>query len=116
MARIKFEQAFRDAEDERQRCGKEWEEGRAKRDEWMTSDRYEKKREAWLLGRFADVYNSEGSTQLIEVEFGERPDSVLYDAAGRLIGGAEVTEWIEPWRKRDKEYSGNLRSAQGRAR
>ena len=25
-----------------------------------------------------------------------------------MIGGAEVTEWIEPCRKRDKEYSGDF--------
>ncbi len=80
-----------------------WWSGVDDRDRFMTGSG-KKSREAWVLGRFADAYNANSSQRIIFAEEREPPDFALYGEFGEPLGFAEITEWLDPKRKRDDEY------------
>jgi hypothetical protein len=110
MGREKITILFARAEALNTQSWSDWESGRSNSHLWMTSEDHKKNREAWVLGRFAEIYNQNQNPDaaMDEVEVGEGPDFSVFNAAGDLITGLEVTEWLEPYRKRDEEYSGEI--------
>jgi hypothetical protein len=95
--------------------------------DFVVAEKFKQLREQWHLGHFIRIYNVSAETQLI---FGEhlaeasdaQPDFVVYDGSGAMHCYIEVTEWLEPYRKRDLEYrtgwrpGGRLADSQSRRR
>jgi hypothetical protein len=87
-----------------------WEDGLCRRHEFMVAEEFKPLREQWYLGHFIRVYNE---TADIQLRYAERvpeapkptPDFAVYEASGSLHSYIELTEWLEPNRKRDEEYS-----------
>jgi hypothetical protein len=77
--------------------------------DFVSAEKFKPLREQWHLGHFIRMYNVSAETPLI---FGEhlseasaaQPDFVVYDGSGTMYCYIEVTEWLEPYRKRDLEY------------
>jgi len=63
-----------------------------------------REQESWLLGRFVDAYNDNAKIELRWAELREAPDFALFDQEKNLICHFEVTEWLDPGRRRDDEY------------
>jgi hypothetical protein len=79
-----------------------WWNGEADRDLFMVGRKSET--EIWLLGRFVDAYNDNTSRKLIWGERREAPDFAVFDEGKNLVCHIEVTEWLDPDRRRDDEY------------
>jgi hypothetical protein len=63
-----------------------------------------REQETWLLGRFVDAYNDNAKIKLTWAELREAPDFAIFDQDKNLICHFEVTEWLDPGRRRDDEY------------
>ena len=65
----------------------------------------QKLREQWILGRFADKYNKIAIQKMKYAEHlnPPEPDFAVYDDGRQWIIDAEVTEALDPGRKRDLE-------------
>jgi hypothetical protein len=87
-----------------------WEAGRSQTHMFMVAEEFKQVREQWYLGNFVRLYNESADINLV---FGEhlperkspQPDFALYDDARVLRSYIEVTEWLEPYRRRDQEYN-----------
>ena len=69
-----------------------------------------KPKEIWTLGRFADAYNSEIESAIVFAEsIPEQqvamPDFAVFDRLARFAYYVEVTELLNPGRRRDQEYA-----------
>jgi hypothetical protein len=84
-----------------------WHAGEAANQAFLTEQKQKKDREAWVLRHFAKAYNSGAKPALTYAREREPPDFEVFGAGQKRICFVEVTEWIEPWRRRDKEYSGS---------
>jgi hypothetical protein len=63
-----------------------------------------KERETWLLGNFVDAYNENVEREMTWADLQEAPDFAIFDQDKNLICHLEVTEWLDPGRRRDDEY------------
>ena len=82
--------------------------------EHMATSKGRRQRENWILRRFFEIYNSDQSRTFEWVESGERPDYRVYTQPESEPLPVEVTEFLDPDRKRDKEFKEALARAKSR--
>ncbi len=102
---------FEEADRANSQSAEDYAAGRTQQHEFLVADKCKRLREQWYLGNFVQLYNEVADTKLTFAEHlpeGSRPqpDFAVYDESGVLHYYIEVTEWLEPHRKRDEEYSG----------
>jgi hypothetical protein len=72
--------------------------------EHMATPKGRRQRENWILRRFFEIYNSGQLGTFEWVECGERPDYRVFVRPDSEPLPVEVTEFLDPDRKRDKEF------------
>ncbi len=112
-----IEQMLEEAEkanaESRRRC----EAGLSQQHKFMVAEECKQLREQFYLGHFVRLYNRlykpAADTKLTFAEHLPesslpQPDFAVYDDSRALRCHIEVTEWLEPYRRRDAEYSGTF--------
>ena len=109
-----IEEMLREAEKANTESRQRWESGRSQQHDFMVAEEFKHLREQFYLGSFVRLFNEAADTELRSAEHlpeGQRPqpDYAVCDDHGALHCYIEVTEWLEPYRKRDEEYSATFR-------
>lgn len=113
-----IEEMLEEAEKANRDSYERWESGGSKAHDFMVAEEYKQIREQWFLGHFVRLYNERADVRLI---FGQhlpesrtpQPDFAIYDDSGELCCYIEITEWLEPYRKRDQEYNQDYAKVKG---
>jgi hypothetical protein len=108
-----IEEMLEEAEMANAESRQRWEAGQSGQHDFLVGEEFKQLREQFHLGNFARLYNETADIKLRFAEHlteGQRPqpDFAVYYDSGALHCHIEVTEWLEPSRKRDEEYSGTF--------
>lgn len=82
--------------------------------EHIATSKGRRQRENWILRKFFEIYNRDQLETFEWVECGERPDYRVFAQPDSEPLPVEVTEFLDPDRKRDEEFKEALARAKSR--
>jgi len=110
-----IEKMLEEAEKANWSSAQRWQSGQTQKDNFIVAEEYKQMREQWWLGHFVRLYNEMADKLIFAEHLPERqisqPDFAVYDDSRVLRCYIEVTEWLEPYRRRDQEYKGPFEEA-----